>query len=199
MCLLTTPLCHSVSTDSKPLIEDNPQDKIAEVGEQVVFHPKVTGNPEPTVAWYHDGAMVMADYSIELDERGKLTIVSVEQKHAGVYRYTVSNNLGSVQGQVSLFVLGEKGGEETDGTTTFQPQSIQSIPVPLGEFGQYVADLHLSSNKGFRDQFFVRKLMLNSVCVCVCVCVHVRVCVCVCVHMCVCVCAYVCVYIYMGV
>lgn len=139
---------------SKPLIEDNPQDKIAEVGEQVVFHPKVSGNPEPTVAWYHDGSMITPDYSIELDDKGKLTIVSVEQKHAGVYRYTVSNNLGSVQGQVSLFVLGEKGGVETDGTTTFQPQSMESYPVALGDFGQYVADLHLSGNRGFRDQFF---------------------------------------------
>ena len=146
-----------MTAGSKPLIEENPQDKIAEVGEQVIFHPKVIGNPDPTVAWYHDGAMVMPDYSIELDAQGKLTIVSVEQKHAGVYRYTVSNSLGSVQGQVSLFVLGEKGGVETDGTTTFQPQTVQSIPIPLGEFGQYVADLHLSSNKGFRDQFFVRE------------------------------------------
>ena len=141
---------------SKPTIEDNPKDKIAEVGEQVVFQPRVSGNPEPTIAWYHDGAMVTSDYSLELDERGKLTIVSVELKHAGVYRYTVSNNLGSVQGQVSLFVLGEKGGLQTDGTLTFQPQTIQSVPVPLSEFGQYVEDLHISGNKGFREQFSVR-------------------------------------------
>ena len=157
-----------LSPGSKPTIDENPQDKIAEIGEQIIFHPKVSGDPEPTIAWYHDGSMVMSDYSLELGDKGRLTIISVELKHAGVYRYTVSNNLGSVQGQVSLFVLGEKGGVETDGTTTFQPQTIASVEVPLSEFGQYVADLHMAGNKGFRDQFFVREP--QPLCLPVCFC-----------------------------
>ena len=44
--------------------------------------------------------MVVSDYSINLEDSGKLTIVSVEPRHAGNYRFTVSNSSGSVQGQV---------------------------------------------------------------------------------------------------
>ena len=70
----------------------------------------------------------MLDYSTELDGKGRLTIVSMELKHASVYRYTVRNTLRSVQGQVSLFVLGERGRVKTDGTVMFQSQSNESVP-----------------------------------------------------------------------
>ena len=44
--------------------------------------------------------MIASDYSMTLDNSGKLTIVCVEPRHAGNYRFTVSNSSGSVQGQV---------------------------------------------------------------------------------------------------
>ena len=69
-------------------------------GQKVVFHPKVSGSPPPTVAWYHEVSMVAADYAIDVQEDGTLTFVCVELKHAGTYRFTVSNSAGSVQGQV---------------------------------------------------------------------------------------------------
>ena len=74
---------------------------IAVEGEAVVFAPSVTGTPAPTIAWFHDGHMLSANYALEIGDDGSLTFVSVETKHAGVYRFTVSNSAGSVQGQVS--------------------------------------------------------------------------------------------------
>ena len=67
----------------------------------MIFRPKVSGSPNPTIAWYRNGHMVSSDYAIEAGDDGCLTFVCVERKHAGTYRFTVSNNAGSVQGQVS--------------------------------------------------------------------------------------------------
>ena len=95
-------ICGDLYTASKPVIQEYPKDTICLEGEKVVLYPKVVGTPPPTVAWYHEGCMVTSDYAIELSDDGKLTFVCVELKHAGVYRFTVSNNAGSVQGQVCL-------------------------------------------------------------------------------------------------
>lgn len=62
---------------------------------------KVLGSPPPTIAWYHNGDMVTSDYALEVREDGTLVFVCVELIHAGVYKFTVSNSAGSVQGQVS--------------------------------------------------------------------------------------------------
>lgn len=67
----------------------------------MAFQPKVTGSPVPTIAWYHDGNMVVPNYAQEVQEDGTLVFVCAELKHAGLYRFTVSNSAGSIQGQVS--------------------------------------------------------------------------------------------------
>ena len=85
---------------SKPIVQQLPKDIVAMEGERVSFRPKVSGSPAPTVAWYHDNAMVTADYATEIEEDGALVFICVELKHAGTYKYTVSNNAGSIQGQV---------------------------------------------------------------------------------------------------
>ena len=84
-----------------PVIQQSPMDTTALEGERVTFKPKVSGTPPPTVAWYHDGSMVSSDYSMEVEEDGTLIFFCVELKHTGTYKYTVSNNAGSIQGQVS--------------------------------------------------------------------------------------------------
>lgn len=66
-----------------------------------MLKPKVTGSPSPTIAWYHNGNMVTSDYAQEVREDGTLVFVCVELKHAGPYKFTVSNSAGSIQGQVS--------------------------------------------------------------------------------------------------
>ena len=80
-------------------------------GQRVTFRPKVSGAPPPTVAWYHEGSMVASDYAIDVEEDGTLTFVSVELKHAGVYKFTVSNSAGSLQGQVGGLISGNGGAD----------------------------------------------------------------------------------------
>ncbi len=96
--------------------------------------------------------MVMPNYAIELSDSGAVTFICVEPHHAGSYRYTVSNSVGSVQGQVTLFVQSESGEQ------TVKDQGVlvlDSMPVALEEFGSYVSDQHANSDRGFRDQFLV--------------------------------------------
>ena len=45
--------------------------------------------------------MVLSDYACDVGEDGTLVFACVELKHAGLYRFTVSNSAGSIQGQVS--------------------------------------------------------------------------------------------------
>lgn len=103
MCI--QPLFTLLQTDAKPIIVKQPKDVIALEGEKVSVLPEVAGIPPPSIAWYHDGGMVTPDYATEISEKGQLTFVCVEKKHAGVYKFTVSNNAGSVQGQVSYALI----------------------------------------------------------------------------------------------
>ena len=114
----------------------------------MVFHPKVSGTPTPTIAWFHSGSMVVSDYSLNLKNDGQMTFVCVEPRHAGVYRFTVSNNVGSVQGQVNLFV-------QSDDDDNLDVPKVVSMRNDITDFGKYVAELHANLNHGFRDQYLV--------------------------------------------
>lgn len=92
--------------DAKPIIVKQPKDVIALEGEKVTITPEVAGVPPPSIAWYHDGGMVIPDYATEISDKGQLMFVCVEKKHAGVYRFTVSNTAGSIQGHVSAIITG---------------------------------------------------------------------------------------------
>lgn len=94
-------MCLPLYIASKPVIQQYPADTAAMEGQRVTFQPKVSGSPPPSVAWYHDGSMVSSDYAREIHENGTLVFVCAEMKHSGTYRFTVSNNAGSIQGQVS--------------------------------------------------------------------------------------------------
>ena len=124
-------------------------------GEQVVFDPKFHGSPPPSIAWYHNGCMVVSDYSIKLSESGKLTILCAEPRHNGKYRFTVSNSAGSVQGQVTLAVCSENGENPL-------LEMVKSCPVEISKFGVHVAELHASNNQGFRKQYHVRLPLIDT-------------------------------------
>ena len=69
-------------------------------GEGVCFKIKVSGEPQPTVTWYHDGDPVRADYAREIESDGSLAIPSAELKHSGVYKTVAANQYGSEERQV---------------------------------------------------------------------------------------------------
>ena len=116
------------------------------------FKIKVSGVPQPTVTWYHDGDAVKGDYAREIEEDGSLIIPSTELKHSGVYKAVVANQHGSEEKEVRLTVT-EEGGATTDTTTS--NGMISTKPIPIPDFGKYVAELHANSNQHFKDVYQV--------------------------------------------
>ena len=94
----------------------SPHDVSVTEGEGVYFKVKVSGVPQPTVTWYHDGETVEADYAHEIEEDGSLAIPSTELKHSGVYKAVVSNQHGSEEKEVKLTVDKNRKADTTDHT-----------------------------------------------------------------------------------
>ena len=117
-------------------------------GEQVTLTVKVAGSPTPTVTWLFNGMKVKDDYPTEVGKDGSLTLITVEPKHAGTYTFTVSNNVGSVEGCTKLVVRAED--EEYSHTP-----GVESNPVTREKFGEYVSSFHAYNNSAFFGQFQV--------------------------------------------
>ena len=135
----------------EPKIVKFPSDTNLTEGEGVYFKIKVSGVPQPTVTWYHDGEPVKADYAREIEADGSLAIPSTELKHSGVYKAVVANQQGSEEREVKLTVDDEGGAA----TTGVEGDMVVSRPVTISDFGTYVADLHANSNKPFKDLYQV--------------------------------------------
>ena len=92
---------------SPPTIVDYQREVQCSEGEQITLTVKVAGSPTPTVTWLFNGRKVKDDYPTEVGKDGSLTLITVEPKHAGTYTFTVSNNVGSVEGCTKLVVRAE--------------------------------------------------------------------------------------------
>ena len=120
-------------------------------GKGVYFKIEVSGAPQPTVTWYHDGEPVETDYAREIEEDGSLAILSTEQKHSGEYTAVVTNQHGSEEREVKLTV--DKEGESSECAAIDEIVSTRPIPIP--EFGEYISKLHANSNQPFKDLYQV--------------------------------------------
>ena len=116
-------------------------------GQGVSFKVVVIGYPPPKLQWYHNGEKVAEDYSTELDQNGSLHIPSSEKRHRGVYKLVASNSSGSAEKEVELKVLNEAEAPP--------PKDVDLSPVPVMEFGSFVANNHKNSNAGFKDMYQV--------------------------------------------
>ena len=116
----------------------------------MLFKVVVRGNPQPSLTWYHDNTQLMPDYSMDIQQDGSLSITSSELKHSGVYRLLAKNSRGSAEREVRLTVIQE---EEEEAVAAKERVEIQ--PVPVAEFGDYVANNHANSDKIFRIQYNV--------------------------------------------
>ena len=136
----------------EPVIEEFPHDIHVMEGEMVALTVRVSGQPQPTLHWYHEGNKVVADYATEIEEDGSLTIPSTEPRHTGIYQLVAENSAGSMEKEVKVFV-------HVDGEATpdVQKQLVVLQAVPIGNFGRFVADKHANNNRGFRDQYVVRR------------------------------------------
>jgi len=91
-----------------------------------------------------------ASYAIDIEQDGSLTFVSVELKHHGTYHFTATNEGGSVVGTTELVVHAESEREELRS----EPK-LESKPVEVTKFGDYVSSLHAQNNERFTSQFWV--------------------------------------------
>ena len=127
------------------MITEFPEETHAVEGEGVLFQVKVTGSPQPKLAWYHNGEEVVADYSRELAEDGTLTLPSAEARHSGTYRLVAQNPAGRREREVRLFV------EAAKQTTSVQEVRFSAVPVAM--FGNHVKKSHSKNNRGFGKEF----------------------------------------------
>ena len=137
----------------EPQITKFPLDTTVIEGEGVYFKIKVSGEPLPTVTWYHDGEPVRsrADCARKIEADGSLAIPSAELKHSGVYKAVVTNQHGSEGREIKLMV-NEEGGASMHVAID---DIVSSRPIPIPEFGKYVAKLHTNSNQPFKDLYQV--------------------------------------------
>ena len=78
--------------------------------------------------------------------------------YVGVYKLVVTGASGSTTQQVVTVTVMSEGGEASEGM-----EGVDYAPIPVTEFGAYVADLHAGSNKKFKDLY---KVMLCILAVC---------------------------------
>lgn len=71
------------------------------IGNSVEFECQAVGDPEPTVQWSKVGGSLPAHIMVK---GGMLKIEQVTEADAGQYRCTATNDVGSVQSQVVLYV-----------------------------------------------------------------------------------------------
>ena len=114
------------------------------------FKVVISGKPEPTLTWYHNEEELTPNYSQDIESDGSLSIPSSELKHGGIYRLVARNSFGSAEREVKLSIVIE--GEQTP---EVEHKSMDFIPIPVKDFGKYVAKNHDKNNQGFKEQFQV--------------------------------------------
>ena len=148
----------SVTKPKKPVIEEFPSNMTIEEGCQVLFKVKV--KETSSFNWYHNGEPVTDDYAHELRGDGSLLLVSVEEKHKGTYRFVANNDAGTVSQEVVLTVAVEEDKRmPSNGTSTVKSGTNL---IPVGQFGEFVANGHAKGNEGFKNQFMVRNILIHS-------------------------------------
>ena len=142
-----------LNNHAEPVIEEFPMDTTAIEGEGVFFKVVVRGYPQPSLTWYHEDTQLTPDYSLELTQDGSLSITSTELKHSGVYKLLVKNSSGSAETEREVRLTVRQEEEEA---APVDRERVEIRPVPVAEFGDYVAQCHSDSDEVFKLQYNVR-------------------------------------------
>ena len=121
-------------------------------GEAILFQVTVTGSPQPTLTWHHNGEEVVDDYSRELAEDGTLTLPSTEAGHSGTYQLVAQNPAGRREREVRLFVEAE----DTQQKPATTKPAMRHSAVPVAMFGSHVEQNHTRNNWHFTQEYEVR-------------------------------------------
>lgn len=143
----------ATTKEAAPVLKEYEAEISVIEGQQVILRVEVTGAPQPTMTWKYNDKTVEPDYAIDITRDGALCFVCVELSHSGTYYFTATNASGSVGGQVELKVREEDNEKESSVSET-TPSPV-THPVPVHQFGDYVAELHAGNNVGFFRQYQV--------------------------------------------
>ena len=131
---------------------------LASPGEYVIMYVSVHGNPPLTLTWYHNNECIFSDGTIEVSEDGTLSIPSMETRHIGDYKLVATNEHGSCEAEMELYL------ESEDSPNLHKAMSmsliIDSAPVPVTSLEDYVASHHTKCNDPFQYEFLVRQTNL---------------------------------------
>ena len=116
----------------------------------MLFKVVVRGNPLPSLTWYHNNTQLTPDYCTEIQQDGSLSISSSQLKHSGVYRLLAKNSRGSAEREVRLTVT-----QEEEEPAVPAKERVETQPVPVAEFGEYVAKNHAHNDELFKLQYNV--------------------------------------------
>lgn len=132
------------------MVDIFPEDTYAIEGESVLLTVSVRGHPNPTIIWFFEGAEVTKENAVEIQLDGSIFISLVQLRHTGHYRLLARNTIGIIEKSFNLFVKLR----ELRRVLTMHNGTVLK-PVPLEQFGAYVAENHAKDNKGFKNQYSV--------------------------------------------
>ena len=139
-----------------PVVESYSKDIHALEGEEVSLWVRVIGTPMPMVTWLHNGKIVTSEEDEEQEgDDSQLVLQSVGPHHAGVYQFQATNTVGSVEGQIRLFVDCLKANADNDVMNGASLPFIQSNPVPVAKLAEYMTEMQPHNNIALREQYRV--------------------------------------------
>ena len=80
-------------------------------------------------------------------------ILTAEIEHQGTYKFVAVNSSGRVEEELVLTVVQE--GTDEARKINGDMKHAKTGPIPVSNFGVFVAESHANSNKGFRSQYSV--------------------------------------------
>ncbi len=128
------------------------------------------GQPLPEITWFYNDDIIGDDDHFELDEENdsNLLLMNVQIHHAGVYNFTATNSLGTVNGQIRLFVEQEKKSvvdNDVDNDTVHvqngtvhvdnDEQIIKTKEIALKQLADYILKMNKKNKREFKRQFEV--------------------------------------------
>lgn len=129
-------------------------------GETVHLLVQVSGQPDPTYTWTHQGEPLLASShnKIQIFSDGTLVIKDVQPEDAGQYDFCARNVGGELNRVVILTVL--SGAVDEDSIEDHQIQEARSLiidhkPIPVGTLEKYVEMQHSSDNNPFNILYAV--------------------------------------------
>lgn len=142
------------SISSKPVIVTGLQDISISSDSVAKFTVKVTGEPQPTVAWTKDGKAIVQGGKYKLSKDNDvfiLEILKTETSDGGLYACTVTNSAGSVSSSCKLTITAVKDTEaqkvSTQKTTEATSQKKASIQEEISQKALTSEEIKMSEVK----------------------------------------------------